>query len=245
VRNEEDDAELWLVDLKPTARQNWSAIAVAAVVVIGFVIAAPFARKPLAELNAFFPSLDAIVFVTDLITAVLLYALFSISHSRALLALASGYLFTALIVVPHALTFAGAFSATGLFNAGIQTGSYLFIFWHIGFGLALLWYAILRKGWVREPIPAGSGLYAVMLSVASITALVCCLTWLSTAGAAFLPRIVSDQKHISGVVVYPIAFTILIFAAAGLVLSNGRRSVLDQWLMVVTLASIWSWRSVA
>ena len=40
--------------------------------------------------------------------------IFLIYNSRALLALASGYLFTALIVIPHVLTFPGAFSPTGL-----------------------------------------------------------------------------------------------------------------------------------
>ena len=101
-------------------------------------------RQAGGTLNAFFPSLDAIVLVTDLITAVLLYAQFSISRSRSLLVLASGYFFTALIVIPHALTFSGAFSPTGLFGAGLQTGSWLFIFWHIGFAAALLGYAIRR-----------------------------------------------------------------------------------------------------
>ena len=43
-------------------------------------------------------------FVTDLITAVLLFAQLSIFYSTALLVLASGYLFTALIVIPHAGT---------------------------------------------------------------------------------------------------------------------------------------------
>src|SRR5215467_5579306 len=145
AHDETKSAATWL-DLPATPHQKWSAFAVAGVVLVGLGAFIPFARKPLAELNAFFPSLDAIVVVTDLITAVLLFAQFSISQSRALLALAIGYLFTALIVIPHALTFVGAFSATGLFNANIQTGSYLFIFWHLGFGLALVAYAVLRQG---------------------------------------------------------------------------------------------------
>ena len=111
---------------------------------------APFAGKPLGALNIFFPLLDAIVFVTDLITAVLLFSQFSISGSRPLLALANGYLFTALIVIPHALTFTGAFSPTGLLGANIQTGSWLFIFWHIGFAAALLAYALLAIGNLRS-----------------------------------------------------------------------------------------------
>jgi signal transduction histidine kinase len=237
ARNGEDEAGLWLADLPPTTDQNWSALAVTAIVLIGFTISAPFAKQPLVELNALFPSLDAIVFVMDLITAGLLYAQFSINRSRALLALAIGYLFTALIVVPHALTFSGAFSATGLLNASIQTGSYLFIFWHIGFALALMAYAILRRYHVK-PIAIASAWWALIVSLVSVTALVCFLTWLSTAGEALLPRIVSDQSRISGIVIYPIAFTILILAAAGLILASGRRSVLDQWLMVVALVTI-------
>ena len=242
VHRGEDDAGLWLVDLSPSRRQNRSAAAVAAIVLAGFAIAAPFATKPLTELNAFFPSLDAIVFVTSLITAALLYAQFSINRSAALLVLATGYLFTALIVVPHALTFSGAFSATGLLGAGIQTGSYLFIFWHVGFALALLAYAILRKG--AESPSSGSPSHALPTSVAGLTVLVCCLTWLATVGQDLLPRIVLDQTHISRIVIYPIWFTILVFAVANIILSYGRRSVLDQWLMVVILASSWSWSLV-
>jgi hypothetical protein len=132
-----DTADTWL-DLPPTPRQTRWALAVAAVALAGFAAVVPIADRPLTQLNAFFPSLDAIVFVSDLVTAVLLYAQFAISRLRGLLALAAGYLFTALIVIPHALTFAGAFSPTGLLGANIQTGSWLFIFWHIGFSAGLL-----------------------------------------------------------------------------------------------------------
>ena len=85
ARIEADRADTWLVeDLSPTAQQSWSAFAVAAIAFIGFVAVAPFAGTPLVELNAFFPTLDAVVFVTDLVTAVLLFGQFSISRSRAL-----------------------------------------------------------------------------------------------------------------------------------------------------------------
>lgn len=136
--DEQDGANTWL-DLPPTTRQTWSAIAVAAIVVVAFGAVAPFAGRPLATLNAFFPSLDAIVFVSDLITAVLLFAQFSISRSRSILALASGYLFTALIVIPHALTFSGAFSPTGLLGAGPQN-------WVVAFYLLAFW---VRRNLIR------------------------------------------------------------------------------------------------
>src|SRR5215203_5923641 len=90
-----DAVDTWL-DLPPTPRQTRWALAVAAIALAGFAAVVPIADRPLTQLNAFFPSLDAIVFVSDLVTAVLLYAQFSISRLRALLALAAGYLFTAL-----------------------------------------------------------------------------------------------------------------------------------------------------
>ena len=238
ARDQTGDADTWLVDLPPTARQSWLAVAVAAVALIAFGAVIPFSSRTLAELNALFPSLDAIVYVTDLITSVLLFAQFSISRSRSLLALANGYLFTALIVVPHALTFSGAFSPNGLLGAGLQTGSWLFIFWHVGFAAAVLAYAMLREEKPTTPVSEAPALPAIYWSVVCVFGLVCGFTWLATGGATLLPPIILDQTHISPVVIYPISFAILISAAAIAVLAARRRSVLDQWLMVVALVSI-------
>ena len=233
-----DTADTWM-DLPPTPRQTRWALAVAAVALAGFAAVVPIADRPLTQLNAFFPSLDAIVFVSDLVTAVLLYAQFSISRLRALLALAAGYLFTALIVIPHALTFAGAFSPTGLLGANIQTGSWLFIFWHIGFSAGLLAYAVLREEWFATHVSQVRVLPAIGCSAAGVVGLVCALTWLATAGASMLPPIIlNDQRHISPIVVYPISFAILISLAALLLLLRRRRSVLGLWLMVVALVAI-------
>jgi len=116
--DEPDDNETWLANLRPTSRQSWSTFAVAAILLVGLGAFAPFADRPLPRFDAFVPFFEAIIFVTDFITSVLLFAHFSIYHSRALLALASGYLFTALIVIPHVLTFPGVFSPTGLLGAG-------------------------------------------------------------------------------------------------------------------------------
>ena len=233
----ETDIDTWL-DLPPTARQTWWAVIVAVIILAGFAAVVPVATHPLVQLNAFFPSLDAIVFVSDLVTAVLLYTQFSVSRSRALLALATGYLFTALVVIPHALTFAGAFSPTGLLGANIQTGSWLFIFWHIGFGAALLAYAVLREARFAGSVATGWTLPAIGWNVAGMAALVCFLTWLSTDGATLLPPIILDQRRISPIVVYPISFAILISLAALLLLLRRRRSLLDLWLIVVALAAI-------
>ena len=53
--------------------------------------------------------------LSDLITATLLYAQASVFRSRALTVLAAAYLYTAprLLLIPHALTFPGAFASDG------------------------------------------------------------------------------------------------------------------------------------
>ncbi len=240
IGDKSDRSVPWLSDLPPTAFQTWSAVAVAAFVLGAFIAIAPFSGRPLAALNIFFPLLDAIVFVTDLVTAVLLFSQFAISGSRPLLALANGYLFTGLIVVPHALTFTGAFSPAGLLGANIQTGSWLFIFWHIGFAAALLAYALLtiRKG--AQPLLPGRARNQQFAwsMVGSVVALTCSLTWLDTAGTHLLPAIIVDAIRISPLVVYPIWLTFLISATAFAVLAPRQRSVLDQWLMVVAFVYI-------
>src|SRR6185503_512139 len=124
-------------------RQRRLALIVVLISVLGFVAAVPFARLPLPKSVAFIPSYESALVIIDLITAVLLFGQFSRRQSYALLALASGYLYDALIIIPHALTFPGVFSETGLLGAGTQTTAWLYIFWHGGFPLFILSYAVL------------------------------------------------------------------------------------------------------
>ena len=226
------------MSLPPTSRQRQFALAVAVVLLVGFGVFAPFAHRPLPRLDAFIPFFEGIIFVTDFITSVLLFAYFSIYHSRALLALASGYLFTSLIVIPHVLTFPGVFSPTGLLGAGLQSTGWLYIFWHIGFPAAVLVYA-----WLKDEKRANSHTHASALpvfgwSAAIVFSLVCGLTLLATAGDEFLPRLFIDRTHLAPFNSYAIAFALCVCAIALIVLGVGRRSLLDQWLMIVALASI-------
>jgi signal transduction histidine kinase len=237
-RDESEDTAAWWISLPPTSRQRQLALAAAVVLLLGFGVLAPFAYRPLPRLDAFIPFFEAIIFATDFITSVLLFAHYSIYYSRALLVLACGYLFTSLIVIPHVLTFPGVFSPTGLLGAGLQSTAWLYIFWHIGFPAAVLVYA-----WVKDEKREQSYTHASVLpvfgwSVAIVFSLVCGLTLLATVGDEFLPRLLLDRTHLAPLNSYVIAFSLCICATAYIVLVIGRRSVLDQWLMIVALASI-------
>jgi hypothetical protein len=78
---------------------------------------------------AFIPAYEAALLLIDLITAVLLYDQSVRLRSICIVALASGYLFDAFMIVPHALTFPGVFTQTGLLGAGEQTTAWLYVFW--------------------------------------------------------------------------------------------------------------------
>ncbi|CAH2794285.1 MAG: Two-component system sensor histidine kinase/response regulator hybrid [uncultured Paraburkholderia sp.] len=70
---------------------------------------------------AFIPVYESALVLNDLITAVLLFGQSVIARSRALGALASGYLYTSAMALLHMLSFPGLFSPTGLLNAGPQS----------------------------------------------------------------------------------------------------------------------------
>ena len=69
----------------------------------GFVFAIPFARVRLAEISAFIPVYESALIVIAGITAVMLFGQFHASRSPALLVLAAGYLYDALLIIPHAI----------------------------------------------------------------------------------------------------------------------------------------------
>ena len=93
------------------------------------ILAGELSNIQLGRIDAFVPAYGTAVFVNDLITAILLFNQFAIMRSRALLAIASGYRFTALIVIPWMLTFPGVFTPGGLLGAGLQSTSWLAIRW--------------------------------------------------------------------------------------------------------------------
>jgi len=95
-----------LSSLPPGRVQRRLALAVVlAMLVAFFITAGPLSTIELARIDAFVPAYATAMFVTDSITAVLLFAQFSILRSRALLVIASGYLFTTLVIIPWMLTF--------------------------------------------------------------------------------------------------------------------------------------------
>ncbi len=236
-RKVSDEHNLLVTSLPPTSQQSWLAVAGAVALLMGFVIVAPFASRPLAPLSGFIPAIDATIFVTDLITTAMLLALFSISFSRALLTLACGYLFSSLIILAHALTFPGGFPPTQNLG-GIQAPLRFYILWHLGYSMALVGYTLFNRDKLTTISSKTSPISVVSWSIAAVVFLVCFLVWISTTRAEFLPSLQLNSNRFSPLVAWLIPSTMLICAIPLAALWVCRRSLLDEWLMIVALASI-------
>ena len=238
VQDSYDQRELLLATLPPSQRQIRTALVVVVTMLILFGVTVRYVNLQLPRLDAFIPILATTTVINDLITSALLFSQYSIVRRSALLVLASGYLFTSLIVIPWALAFPGVFSPTGLFGAGTQTTGWLYIYWHVGQPLILI-VAVLLRDQDSEPRefrrpPA----VAVGLSVVSVTAIVFGLTWVTIALDNFMPPIVlPDGVRINTSLATPISTLVIVLAGGALALIwIKQRSVLGLWLMVVCCA---------
>ena len=227
--------EVVLANLPPRPTEGRIALGIGLVLLTIAVVTVPFGTVHHQASNTP-PAVEfSLAILADLITWFLLISQFRIVRSRALLVLASGYLFISLMNIAQLFTMWGQFSPTGLLNAGRQTGLWLALADYTGFPLAVLFYAVMKK----EPRPLAaqnSSRSAIAASVAIVIAIVLALTWIAIAGEPHLPKIVppigqpyTELQHVG--------VPILLFAAATvLLLWSRRRSVLDLWLLVAMCA---------
>ena len=228
-----------LSSLSPSRAQKRLALCVVlALLVAFFTVSGPISTIQLGRIDAFVPAYATAMIVVDSITAALLFAQFSILRSRALLVIASGYLFTALMVIPWMLTFPGAFTPGGLLGAGLQTTAWLYILWHAGFAMCVIAYALLKDEDPAKRVWRGSAGIAILLSVAMTAAVVCAASFLLIADDSLLPRVMLDPVRFSPLWFYAVGCLVLLSIAALVVLWVRRRSVLDLWLMVVMCAYV-------
>ena len=228
-----DEATAFLLNQPAGRAERRRALAVLLVSLILFCVVAPQAKLKLPVVAAFMPIYESALVIIDLITAVLLFGQYRILRSPALLLLGSGYLFSLLLTVGHGLTFPGLFTPTGLLAAGPQSTAWIYMFWHSGFPLFVLAYALLKRAAPLSPPTYGRMAIAAPLLV---TLLALGLIALATAGQAALPAIMNGNQYTAAMRA-TVASVWLFSLVALLVLSRQRPyTVLDLWLMVVLSA---------
>jgi signal transduction histidine kinase len=143
-----------------------------------------------------------------------------------------------LIVIPHALSYPGAFAPKGLFGSGIQATPWLYTFWHLGFSAAVLGYACLLDTNSKKLFIHNSGVPAICLSTGIVVTLVGALTWSVTAKEEYWPRLLANEFDFTPLTNYVTAIPLVTSVVAFIVLWIRRRSVLDLWLAVAIFATV-------
>jgi len=126
-----------LSTLPPSRGQERVALVAALLLLAVFLVTVPFAHVQLGRIDGFIPIVATVMFLNDTITSALLFAQFAVLRSRPLLVLASGFLFTGLLMLPQ------------------STGS-LFISWQFGLPAITIVYALLKDAERERPMAPGS-----------------------------------------------------------------------------------------
>src|SRR5258705_4590533 len=237
VEREVQDFPLVIATMPATERQRTIAVGIVILLTVAAAVIAPFASIQVARVDAFIPVLQTVVSVADLITAVLLFAQFSIQPQLALLALASGYIFSGSFAFLQTLAFPGAYAPAGLIGDGPNTPAWIYVLWHTTFPAAILAYALSKDTIGVGKLPGRSTTATIILTVACVVAVIAGLTWIVTAKTEYLPVLfttdvrfqtrLGNQINVALWLVGATALTVLLFR---------RRPILDLWLMVTLLA---------
>jgi signal transduction histidine kinase len=233
-----DEEPLILSTLPPRMAQKRLAFSVVFSLVAGFfIMAGPLSSFHTPRISGFVPAYGAAMVGNNLLTAALLFAQFSILRSPPLLVISSGYLFTALILIPWMLTFPGIFAPEGLLGAGPQTTTWIYMLWHVGFSLFVIIYALVKNVSTADRTWRTS-YYPGLSAGIGVVAIVCVVTLAVTTDNAQLPTLTYGNVHLSAIWKYVAGVPVFLSIIAIILLWIRQPSVLDLWLTVVMCAYV-------
>jgi len=221
--------------MSANARQHKTAFRGFAILVVVVAIVM-LANIQLARVDAFIPVTQIVMCIADLLTAAFLFAQYSVQPRRALLVLASGFVFSGLFAFLQTLAFPGAYVPGVLIGDELNSSRWLFLAWHTTFPLAVIVYALLKDAGEAANRSGQSSRVAIGITIACAVAVTAGLTWAATAGAGYLP---SQYKSATEQTVFGLvgnAYLTLLSTAAIVLVFARRRTILDQWLIVTLFA---------
>jgi signal transduction histidine kinase len=236
AEKERQDFPLIIATMPATERQRVVAVGTVVFLIVAAAIIAPFASVQLPRVDVFIPVLQTVVCVADLVTATLLFAQFSIQPQRALLALASGYIFSGSFAFLQTLAFPGAYAPAGLFGDA-STAAWMFVFWHTTFPAAILVYALSKDVTGFATLPGRSAMVSIAGTVVCVLAVIAALTWIVTTKTEYFPSFYTTDIRLQTRFGNQTNFALWLWISTVLaVLFVRRRTILDLWLMVILLA---------
>jgi signal transduction histidine kinase len=237
IQKEEQDFPLIIANTPATGQQRAIAVGVAIFLIVAAATVAPFASVQLGRIDAFIPVLQTALSIADLITAALLFSQYSIQPQRALLALASGYIFSGSFAFLQTLAFPGGYAPAGLIGDGPNSPAWIYVLWHTTFPAAIIVYALSKDG--MDALPARSIRGTIITTLAGVLATITVLTWIVTTKTEYIPSFYTNDVRVQTQFGNQVNFALWSWGAIALTaLFLRRRTILDLWLMVTLLASM-------
>src|SRR3954451_4239392 len=187
ARPEPQEFPLVIATMPATDRQKTVAIGFIIASLVAVAAIAPFARIQLGRIDAFIPVLQTVISLADLVTAILLFAQYSIQPQRALLALASGYLFSGSFAFLQTLAFPGGYAPAGLIGDGPNSPAWIYVLWHTTFPAAIIIYAVTKDDPANTVSPGRPAKRAIAFTILGAFLAVAVLTWIVTTKTQYLP----------------------------------------------------------
>ena len=236
-QKEEQDFPLVIASVPATGQHRMVAAGTVILLIVAAAVIAPFASIQVTRVDAFIPVLQTVLSVVEFITAVLLFAQFSIQPQPALLALASAYIFSGSFAFLQTLAFPGGYAPAGLIGDGPNTPAWLYVLWHTTFPTAILVYALTKDAIGVSKLPARSTKASIIITVVCVLAVIAVLTWIVTAKTEYIPSFFTDDVRLQTKFGNQVNFMLWLWGATVLtVLLSRSRTILDLWLMVTLLA---------
>jgi signal transduction histidine kinase len=227
-----DSYPFLLSTVPPDRTQQRLAGGVLATLVVALLVTLPFAHLRPTGTEILLPAYAAADLLVELLTAVLLMALFSVQNSRAVLTLSAGYLFSGLLVIPWVSTLPDVFTALGL-DGGIQSTAMIAAVRRLSFPLFVIAYALMKDQDASARKSHPSTRRMIMGEVALVVALAFGVAWFAIVQADELPRFMKNARDVAPLWQYVPAAAVCLYLIGLASLWVRRRSTLDLWLMVV------------
>lgn len=227
-----------MLDTKATTSRIWSIRIFAIILCLIFISSLPFATRMTIVVKPFLPSVLSIMIVSEWITSFLFFGQFFTTRRIAYAFLANAYLYSGLIIVPHLLTFPGIFSQSGWLGATSQTAIWLWVFWHGGFPLGLMIFALADRTGKRTANEKRIW-HWIIYSFAITLSIVALETLLAIHYVSYLPTLITGRNyfHLFTSGVGPIVWLINAAAVLSVTYPQKHRRALRMWIAIVAFAS--------
>jgi two-component sensor histidine kinase len=230
------DGPIVIASVPASARQRRIAFGALVVLVAFIALTIPFASIALAQVEPFVPVIQTVICLADLLTATLLFAEYSVYPRRAVLVLASGYIFSGLFAFLQTLAFPGGYTERPLIGDELNTAGWLFVFWHAAFLLAVIVYVMLKDVGEAASLPGLPAGVTIGVTIACVLAATAGLTLVATEGVGYLPRLFLNVTNMTSAANDAKVALAVLNVVALVLLFVRRRTVLDYWLIVVLVA---------